>query len=215
MVKVAASILSADFANLGADTAAICKDGTDYIHVDVMDGHFVPNLTFGAPVIRAIKPYSTVPFDVHLMMDNPEAYIDDFIAAGANRLTIHQEVVGDVGRLLAYIRSNGVRAGLCLKPATPPETIIPYLDILDLVLIMTVEPGFGGQAFMEDKLPKIAEVKRLIGARPIDIEVDGGINEKTGHAAVHAGANVLVAGNYIFKAPDRKKAIQTLQGLKE
>ena len=214
MIKIAPSILSADFACLGKEVADICADGADFIHFDVMDGHFVPNLTFGAMVLKAIKPYSTVPMDVHLMMTNPKDYIDNFITAGANRVTIHQELGGDVAALLSYIRAQGAKAGLCIKPKTPAEAVIPYLDLLDLVLVMTVEPGFGGRSFMEDKLPKITTLKQLIGDRPIDIEVDGGINEKTAKAAVHAGADVLIAGNYIFKADDRKAAIETLKGSK-
>ena len=212
MVKVAPSILSADFARLGQEVADICQNGADFVHVDVMDGHFVPNLTFGAMVLKAIKPYSTVPMDVHLMVTNPKDYLHSFVLAGANRLTIHQEISDDVGKLLREIRSLGVKAGLCLKPQTPAEVIIPYLDLLDLVLVMTVEPGFGGQLFMEDKLPKITALKKIIGDRSIDIEVDGGINDKTGKAAVLAGADVLIAGNYIFKSEDRKKAIKMLKG---
>ena len=212
MVKVAPSILSADFSRLGQEVSDICQDGADFVHVDVMDGHFVPNLTFGPMVLKAIKPFSTVPMDVHLMMTNPADFIEQFILAGANRLTIHQEIAADVGALLSKIRSLGAKAGLCLKPQTPVETIVPYLDLLDLVLVMTVEPGFGGQAFMEDKLPKITALKQLIGSRSIDIEVDGGINDKTALAAIHAGADVLIAGNYIFKSENRKKAIETLKG---
>ncbi|MBO5997029.1 MAG: ribulose-phosphate 3-epimerase [Alphaproteobacteria bacterium] len=212
MVKIAPSILSADFARLGQDVADICRDGADFVHVDVMDAHFVPNLTFGAMVLKAIKPYSTVPMDVHLMMTHPKDFIQTFVLAGANRLTIHQEIEEDIGELLSMIRSSGVKAGLCLKPQTPVETVIPYLDMLDLILVMTVEPGFGGQSFMEDKLPKITALKKIIGKRPIEIEVDGGINDKTGRASVQAGADVLIAGNYIFKAENRKKAIEMLKG---
>ena len=215
MVKVAPSILSADFSRLGQEVSDICKDGADFIHVDVMDGHFVPNLTFGAMVLKSIKPYSTVPIDVHLMISNPRDYLKSFVLAGANRLTIHQEINGNVGKMLSEIRSMGAKAGLCLKPQTPVAAIEPYLDLLDLVLVMTVEPGFGGQSFMEDKLPKITALRKIIGDRPIDIEVDGGINDKTGQAAVLAGADVLIAGNYIFKAENRKKAIRKLKGKKE
>ncbi|MBP5534107.1 MAG: ribulose-phosphate 3-epimerase [Alphaproteobacteria bacterium] len=215
MVKVAPSILSADFSRLGQEVSDICKDGADFIHVDIMDGHFVPNLTFGAMVLKSIKPYSTVPIDVHLMISNPKDYLKTFVLAGANRLTIHQEINGNIGKMLSEIRSLGVKAGLCLKPQTPVEVIEPYLDLLDLVLVMTVEPGFGGQSFMEDKLPKITALRKMIGDRPIDIEVDGGINDKTGQAAVLAGADVLIAGNYIFKAENRKKAIRKLKGKKE
>ena len=214
MVKVAPSILSANFACLGKDVSDVCQEGADFIHVDVMDGHFVSNLTFGPMVLKAIKPYITVPVDVHLMMTNPESYIEYFIAAGANRLTIHQEINEDVSVLLQRIKNLGAKAGLCIKPATEPQAIVPYLDLLDLVLIMTVEPGFGGQPFMEDKLSKISQVKELIGNRNIEIEVDGGINLQTAPAVVHAGADVLIAGNYIFKSGDRKKAIQLLKEIK-
>lgn len=214
MVKVAPSILSADFARLGQEVADICKEGADFVHVDVMDGHFVPNLTFGAMVLKAIKPYSSVPIDVHLMVTNPKDYLRPFVLAGANRLTIHLEIGKGIDKLLSEIRSLGVKAGLCIKPQTPVEAIIPYLDLIDLVLVMTVEPGFGGQLFMEDKLPKITALKKLIGNRPIDIEVDGGINDKTGKAAVLAGADVLIAGNYIFKSENRKEAIKILKGKK-
>ena len=214
MVKVAPSILSADFSNLGNAVSDICQAGADFVHIDVMDGHFVPNLTFGPMVLKAIKPYSTVPMDVHLMMTHPAEYIEKFVSAGANRLTIHAEIDGNVGELLKKIRSLGAKAGLCIKPATPSQAITSYLDLLDLVLVMTVEPGFGGQPFMEDKLSKITEVKNLIGNRAIEIEVDGGINGQTAPAAVHAGADVLIAGNYIFNAPDKKEAIQLLKDIK-
>ena len=213
MIKVAPSILSADFSRLGQEVSDICRDGADLVHVDVMDAHFVPNLTFGAMVLKAIKPYSTVPMDVHLMMTNPRDFIDQFISAGANRLTVHYELEDDVGEMLAQIRSLGTKAGICLKPQTPAKAIIPYLDLLDLVLVMTVEPGFGGQLFMEDMLPKITAVKQIIDNRPIDIGIDGGINDITAPAAVNAGGNVLIAGNYIFKAPDRQEAIKTLKGI--
>ena len=214
MVKVAPSILSANFACLGQELSEICQQGADFIHFDVMDGHFVSNLSFGPMVLKAVKPYITVPVDVHLMMTNPEKYIDAFVLAGANRLTIHQEIEEDVSSLLQQIKALGAKAGLCIKPSTEPEKIVPYLDFLDLVLIMTVEPGFGGQPFMEDKLSKITQVKELIGMRSIDIEVDGGINLQTAPAVVHAGADVLIAGNYIFKSQDRKKAIQLLKEIK-
>ena len=212
MVKVAPSILSADFSRLGQDVSDICRDGADFVHVDVMDAHFVPNLTFGAMVLKAIKPYSTVPMDVHLMMTNPRDFIDQFILAGANRLSIHIELEDDIGELLAQIRLKGAKAGLCIKPQTPAKAIIPYLDLLDLIIVMTVEPGFGGQMFMEDMLPKITALKQIIGTRPIDIEIDGGINDKTAPAAVNAGGDVLIAGNYIFKAQNREDAIKTLRG---
>ena len=214
MVKVAPSILSADFSNLGQAVSEVCQAGADFIHIDVMDGHFVPNLTFGPMILKAIKPYTTVPMDVHLMMTHPAEYIERFILFGANRLIIHTEIEANIAELLKKIRSLGAKAGLCIKPATPSRAIVPYLDLLDLVLVMTVEPGFGGQAFMEDKLSKITEVKNLIASRSIDIEVDGGINSQTAPAVVHAGADVLIAGNYIFNATDKKQAIQLLKDIK-
>lgn len=213
MVKVAPSILSANFANLGADVSALCQAGADFIHVDVMDGHFVPNLTMGPMIVAAIKPFSTVPLDVHLMMSKPEVLLEAFIHAGADRLTLHAELQGDLQKWLEDIKKQDVKAGLCLKPSTPAEVLEPYLDILDLVLVMTVEPGFGGQPFQAAQVSKIRRVKELVGDRPIDIQVDGGINAQTAPKCVQAGADVLIAGNYILKSTDWRAAIQGLKDL--
>jgi ribulose-phosphate 3-epimerase len=206
-IKVAPSILSADFGRLNEDIATV-DDYCDYIHVDVMDGHFVPNLTFGAPVTKYIK--SSKPLDVHLMIENPENYIEDFAKAGSDILTVHYEAAHDLDGTLAKIKEHGMKAGASIKPATPVEVLEPYLKDLDWVLIMSVEPGFGGQSFMPNALEKIKWLREK--APDLDIAVDGGINDKTGKECASAGANILIAGSYIFKAEDRKKAIESLKG---
>lgn len=210
---VAPSILSADFANLQRDLEAVTAAGADWIHVDVMDGHFVPNLTIGAPVVAALKKVSKIPLDVHLMIENPEKYVPDFIKAGADYLTIHVEATKDPVSLLRKIRSAGVKSGITLRPGTPLSLVEPLLGECDLVLVMTVEPGFGGQSFMADQIPKITRLRELIrqsGAKTL-IEVDGGINAETARQCVDA--DVFVAGNYVFKHPDGFKA--AIQKLKE
>jgi len=205
-IKIAPSILSADFGNLNKDIASVDKY-CDLIHVDVMDGHFVPNITIGAPVVAKMK--SKRPLDVHLMIENPEKYIEDFVKAGANIITVHSEASKNLKNLLKKIRSFGVKAGVSIKPKTPVSNIKNILECLDMVLIMTVEPGFGGQEFMEDMMEKVKQLRKM---KPkLDIEVDGGINDKTSKIAVKAGANVLVAGSYIFKAKNRKKAVESLR----
>lgn len=214
-IKVAPSLLSADFSKLGEEIRQLCKNGADMLHVDVMDGHFVPNLTIGPVVIKDIKKSSTVPLDVHLMMTNPLQYLPAFIDAGADRITLHIEMDDDIDDALDYLRQQGIKRGICLKPKTKAEDLIPYLDKIDFVLIMTVEPGFGGQSFMTDQLKKISDVKKIIQNRPIDIEVDGGINDKTGALCVQNGADILVAGNYIFKASDIKDAILKLKNCED
>ena len=214
-IKVAPSLLSADFSKLGEEIRQLCKNGADMLHVDVMDGHFVPNLTIGPVVIKDIKKSSTVPLDVHLMMTNPLQYLQAFIDAGADRITLHIEMDDDIDDALDYLRQQGIKRGICLKPKTKAEDLIPYLDKIDFVLIMTVEPGFGGQSFMTDQLKKISDVKKIIQNRPIDIEVDGGINDKTGALCVQNGADILVAGNYIFKASDIKDAILKLKNCED
>ena len=214
-IKVAPSLLSADFSKLGEEIRQLCKSGADMLHVDVMDGHFVPNLTIGPVVIKDIKKSSTVPLDVHLMMTNPLQYLQAFIDAGADRITLHIEMDDDIDDALDYLHQQGIKRGICLKPKTKAEDLIPYLDKIDFVLIMTVEPGFGGQSFMTDQLKKISDVKKIIQNRPIDIEVDGGINDKTGALCVQNGADILVAGNYIFKASDIKDAILKLKNCED
>lgn len=210
MAIVSPSILSADFANLEKDMKRIAEAGADWAHVDVMDGHFVPNITIGAPVVKALSKKSDLPLDVHLMISDPDFYLDDFIKAGAYVITIHEECDSDVEKTLKRIREAGVKAALSIKPNTPVSALEKYIDLLDMVLIMTVEPGFGGQSFMPESLPKIralrAEIERL--GLNCDIQVDGGITLETAPLAVEAGANVLVAGTAVFGAanvPERVK----------
>ena len=206
MIKVSPSILSADFVNLERDIRALTPAGADYVHVDVMDGLFVPNITIGIPVVAAIRKITELPLDVHLMIDRPIRYIEDFCKAGSDILTIHLEADSEENTLSALkkIRESGVKAGLSIKPKTPAEAIAPYVPYCDLILVMTVEPGFGGQAFMEDMMPKLKTISGYIAARnpACELEVDGGINEKTGKICRDNGANVLVAGSAYFKAPD-------------
>jgi ribulose-phosphate 3-epimerase len=199
-VRIAPSILAADFARLGLEIAAVTRAGADYIHVDVMDGHFVPNITIGPDVIRALRAHSRLPFDVHLMIAPVDPYVPGFADAGADIITVHPESGPHLHRTVQLIRSLGKKAGVALNPATPVEAIDHVLGDIDLVLVMTVNPGFGGQAFIESQLAKIAAVRRAIDAsgRDIDLEVDGGINAETAARAVAAGADVLVAGTATF-----------------
>jgi ribulose-phosphate 3-epimerase len=209
MIKIAPSILSADFAKLGEEIIDVEKGGADYIHVDVMDGHFVPNITIGPLIVDAIKPVTTLPLDVHLMIENPDQYIPEFAKAGASIITVHQEASVHLHRTIQLIKSTGVKAGVALNPGTPVEMIRDCLGDVDLVLIMTVNPGFGGQSFIPQTLEKIKQIATWRKERGLsfEIEVDGGVNVSTAKACADAGVDVLVAGSAVYNKEDRKQAI--------
>lgn len=212
-MKIAPSLLSCDFSKMGDEIKRMDVCGADWMHLDVMDGHFVPNITFGAPVIRAVRGYSDKPFDVHLMISDPLKYADDFIDAGADIITFHIECDSDIQQTIDKIKSRNVKVGLVVKPNTPASAVFPYIKDLDLVLVMTVEPGFGGQSFMADMLPKVLEIKAEAKRLGIDmpVEVDGGIGADTIAQAAGAGVDICVAGTAVFKAEDAAKAISDLK----
>ena len=216
MAKISPSILAADFANLERDIRDIEANGADFVHVDIMDGIFVPNISIGIPVVKAIRPVTKLPLDVHLMIDRPIRYVEEFVKAGADFVTIHVEADQPQNTLEALdkIHALGCKAGIVLKPKTPAEAALPYLDKCDMVLVMTVEPGFGGQSFMADMMPKVTKLKNWMQDINPDclIEVDGGVEAKTHSVCKEAGANVLVAGSAYFKAADRKEFVKLVQG---
>ncbi|GAB3067642.1 ribulose-phosphate 3-epimerase [Virgibacillus ainsalahensis] len=212
MVKIAPSILSADFSMLGKEIKDVEKGGADYIHVDVMDGHFVPNITIGPLIAEAIKPVTNLPLDVHLMIDNPDAFIPAFAKAGASIITVHQEASVHLHRSIQLIKDNNVKAGVVINPATPAEVLLPILQDVDLVLIMTVNPGFGGQSFIENTVQKIEQIAKWRKELNLsfEIEVDGGVNIHTAKKCTDAGADVLVAGSAIFNRSNRHEAIRDI-----
>ncbi|QQZ07988.1 ribulose-phosphate 3-epimerase [Heyndrickxia vini] len=213
MAKIAPSILAANFSKLAEEIQDVERGGADYIHIDVMDGHFVPNITMGPLVVEAIRPITKLPLDVHLMIENPDQYIEAFAKAGADIITVHVEASKHLHRTIQLIHSFGVKAGVVINPATPVETIQHVIEDIEMVLLMTVNPGFGGQNFIHSVIPKIEQVKEMVNKKglTIEIEVDGGVNSETAKLCYDAGANVLVAGSAIFQQKDRAAAINAIK----
>jgi ribulose-phosphate 3-epimerase len=214
-MKIAPSILSADFAALGEAVARVEAGGADQLHVDVMDGRFVPNITIGPPVLESIRKRTRLPLDVHLMIVEPERYIEAFVRAGADLLTVHVEACLHLNRTLNQIREAGAKAGVALNPSTPPEAIEWVFDYLDLILVMSVNPGFGGQPFIPSSYAKVRQIKTLVGKRPIELSVDGGVNKEKARALALAGASTLVAGSAIYGAQDPAQAVRDLRTASE
>lgn len=215
MVKIAPSILSANFARLGEEIEDVERGGADWIHVDVMDGHFVPNITIGPLIVEAIRPVTKLTLDVHLMIEEPDRYIPQFVKSGADIVSVHQEACRHLHRTVHLIKEQGVKAGVVLNPATPLVTIESILADVDLVLLMTVNPGFGGQSFISSVLPKVAELRKMLDERGlghVEIEIDGGVNPQTARLCEQAGASVLVAGSAVFNQKDRAQAIAAIRG---
>jgi len=215
VIKIAPSILAADFAALGDAIARIEPAAPDQLHVDVMDGHFVPNLSIGPPVVESIRKRTRIPLDVHLMIEDPDRWVETYVRAGADMVTVHVEACPHLQRCLTRIREAGAKAGVALNPSTPPGILRYVLDDLDLVLVMSVNPGFGGQSFIPASYAKVREVRSLIGPRPIEISVDGGVGTSRAAALVEAGADILVAGTAVFGAPDPVQAVKDIRSASE
>ena len=211
MIRIAPSILSADFGRLAEEVARVEAAGADWIHLDVMDGRFVPNITIGPPVVKAIRKVTKLPLDVHLMIVEPERYVAEFVAAGADMVTVHVEACTHLQRTLAHIRELGARAGVALNPSTPPSALEYVLDDLDLVLVMSVNPGFGGQSFIPSAHRKIRELRKLLGDRPVDVSVDGGVKAGLAKSLAEDGASTLVAGSAVFGAADPAAAVRAIR----